>query len=99
MVTVAMEPNVVVALESARDTIYQSSDDRGRLDFGAVAPGNWTLAVLPGELPDHHVFESDRVEITVGAGEHRDVELRLVPRQRNVTFVGPDVTLKAKPLP
>jgi hypothetical protein len=99
MVTVGMEPNVLVALESGRDTIYQSSDERGRLDFGAVAPGRWTLVVMPGELPDHHVFEADRVVVDVQSGERRDVELRLVPQRRTVTFVGHDETLQAKPLP
>ncbi len=100
LVTAGMEPNIVVALESERDTIYQSSDDRGRLDFGAVAPGKWTLVVMPGDLPDHHVFESDRIDLNVKPGGQNDVELRLVPVRRTVTFVGPgDVSLKAKPLP
>ena len=84
---------------SARDTIYQSSDDRGRVDFGTVAPGTWTLVAMPGDLPDHHVFETDRIEVTVQPGQRRDVELRLVPQQRTVTFIGNDVALKAKPLP
>ena len=100
MVTVGMESNVVVALQSGRDTIYQSSDDRGRVDFGAVAPGKWTMVVMPGDLPDHHVFESDRIEVTVQPGGRSDVELRLIPQRRTVTFIGhDDVALKAKPLP
>lgn len=99
MVTEGMEPNVLVALTSARDTIYQSTDDRGRVDFGTVAPGTWTLVAMPGDLPDHHVFETDRVEVDVQPGQRRDVELRLVPQRRTVTFIGNDVALKAKPLP
>ena len=100
LVTVSMEPNVLVALQSGRDTIYQSSDDRGRLDFGAVAPGKWTLVVMPGDLPDHHVFESDRVEVTVNPGSRSDIELRLVPQRRMVTFIGPEsISLRAVPKP
>ncbi len=99
MVTVAMEANVLVALQGARDTIYLSSDDRGRVDFGAVAPGSWALVVMPGQPSDHDAFEADRVEVTVRTGERCDVELRLVPRKRTVTFIGNDVALKAKPLP
>ena len=100
MVTVGMEPNVLVALASGRDTVYQSSDERGRLDFGTVAPGTWTLIVMPSDIPDHHVFETDRIEVTVKSGERRDVELRLVPQRRTVTFIGHDnIALKAKPLP
>jgi hypothetical protein len=99
MVTVGMEPNVLVALMGAHDTLYQSSDDRGRVDFGSVAPGVWTLVVMPGELPDHHVFEADRIEVTVKSGERRDVELRLVPQKRTVTIIGHEIPLTAKRLP
>ncbi len=99
MVAVGVQSNVLVALESGRDTIYQSSDDKGQIDFGSVAPGAWTLTVLPGDLPDHHVFEDDRMVVTVRPGEHREVELRLVPQRRTVTFVGQDATLKARQLP
>ena len=99
LVTVAMEPNVLVALVGARDTIYQASDDRGRVDFGAVAPGRWALVVMPGDLPDHHVFEAGRIELNVQPGGRDDVALRLVPQRRTVTFIGHDAPLQAKPLP
>jgi hypothetical protein len=99
LVTVGMESNVLVALQGARDTIYQATDDRGRVDFGAVAPGKWSLVVMPGDLPDHHVFEAGRVELDVQAGERNDVALRLVPQRRTVTFIGHETSLQAKPLP
>jgi hypothetical protein len=85
-----MEPNVLVALQSGRDTIYQSSDDRGRLDFGSVTPGKWTMVVMPGDLPDHHVFELSRIELNVQSGARNDVELRLIPQKRTVTFIAHD---------
>ena len=99
LVTVGMESNVLVALMGERDTIYQASDDRGRVDFGAVAPGKWAMVVMPGDLPDHHVFESGRVELDVQAGARNDVALRLVPQRRAVTFIGHETALQAKPLP
>jgi hypothetical protein len=99
LIAIGVEPNVLVALTSGRDTIYQSSDDRGRIDFGTVAPGAWTLVAMPGDLPDHHVFATDRMAVTVLPGLRNDVELRLVPKQRAITFIGNDVPLKAKPLP
>jgi hypothetical protein len=99
LVTVGMEPNVLVALVGARDTMYQASDDRGRVDFGAVAPGKWAMIVMPGDLPDHHVFEAGRIELDVQPGARNDVALRLVPQRRTVTFVGHETALQAKPLP
>jgi hypothetical protein len=100
MVAVGIEPNVLVALESGRDTIYQSSDEHGRLDFGSVAPGTWTLVVMPSDIPDHHVFQTDRIEVTVKSGQRNDVEFNLVPQRRTVTFIGNDDNLlRAKPKP
>jgi hypothetical protein len=100
LVTVGMQSNVLVALQGARDTIYQATDDRGRVDFGAVAPGKWAMVVMPSDLPDHHVFETGRVELEVQPGQQNDVALRLVPQRRTVTFVGHDAgTLQARPLP
>jgi hypothetical protein len=46
------------------------------------------------------VFETDRIVVAVKSGERNDVELRLVPQRRTVTFIGhDDISLKAKPLP
>lgn len=100
MVAVGIEPNVLVSLQSGRDTIFQTSDERGRIDFGSVAPGTWTLVVMPGELPEHHVFQTDRIAVTVKSGERSDVEFNLVPQRRTVTFIGnDDIALRAKPKP
>ena len=62
----------------------------GVSDFGSVTPGKWTMVVMPGELPDHHVFEASRIEIVVQSGARNDVELRLIPQKRTVTFIGHD---------
>jgi archaellum component FlaG (FlaF/FlaG flagellin family) len=97
LVQVGTLPNVTVALEGARDTLYQTSDDAGRLDFGSVTPGRWTISVLPGaELPDRHAFASERLSVVLDAGEKREVTLEIVPRKRPVTFVGPGEILKPR---
>ena len=41
----------------------------------------------------------DRMELMVQPGQRNDVELRLVPQQRTITFIGNDVALKASPQP
>jgi hypothetical protein len=92
-------PNVLLALEGARDTLLQATDDNGRLDFGSVPPGNWVVSVRPCDLPDHHVFESDHVTLTLAPGENRELELRVVPQRRAVTFIGDEREIKVKPMP
>ena len=99
LVHVGLQPDVLLALEGERDTLYATSDDQGRVDFGRVPPGTWTLAVRPCELPEHHVFEKERVQLSLLPGEKRDVELRVVPQRRAVTFMKGEEVLKVKPVP
>jgi len=89
--------NVTISLQGARDTLYQTTDDRGQIDFGAIPPGRWTLAVLPGaSLPDHHAFQNERIDLQLVPGDQREVELRVVPRKRTITFIGSGETLKVR---
>lgn len=79
--------NVVVALMSARDTIYQTTGADGAIDFGVVAPGTWTARVIADELPAFHSFEKQEYGFVVRGGEQRALEFRLVPKRRTVTIM------------
>ena len=79
--------NAMVALEGARDTIYQTTDAKGRVDFGHVAPGAWTVHVLSAEIPEFHTLEVDRFTIVVAPGETRDVQFRVVPKRRTIRML------------
>jgi hypothetical protein len=89
---------VLVALQGARDTLYQVSDARGNVQFGTVAPGRWTLAV---QQPDDAYlrFARERVEITVAAGDRTDVQFVLVPVERQVKMMDGGGALRARRLP
>lgn len=99
LVDVGAVGQAVLALVSPRDTIWQSSDDRGRVDFGSIAPGRYTVRVVAGDVPEFTAFEKREVEITVAAGETREVELRLIPQIRAVQFMGEETVLVATPAP
>jgi hypothetical protein len=87
----------VVALISAKDTIWQTSDDRGKIDFGSVAPGHYTVAVVAGEIPDFMAYENKEIAIDVSAGETRSVDMRMVPVSRPVEFLSQETVLVAAP--
>jgi hypothetical protein len=80
--------NVVVALMGARDTIYQASGPDGVVDFGVVAPGEWSAAVANQDVPAFHAFDQTRIAFTVSGGDRRDLAFRLVPKHRAVTLLG-----------
>jgi hypothetical protein len=87
----------VLALVTLRDTIWQSADDRGRVDFGSIAPGHYTVKVVAGDIPEFTAFDKKELEITVVAGETRDIEFRLLPQIRAVQFIGAETVLIAAP--
>jgi hypothetical protein len=98
LVAVAPLPNVLVALATTRDTLYQTTDSRGLLDFTQVAPGHYTLSVLPDNVPEHYAFETREVSVVVQPGATHDVKLRLVPQRRVVNMVdGGGINLTLKP--
>ena len=79
---------VVVAMVTPTDTLWQTSDERGRVDFGSVVPGRYTIAVPRYDAPDHMAFAKTEFVIEVGAGEQKQVEFKLVPEIRAVEFQG-----------
>src|SRR6185503_18831073 len=81
--------SAVVALQGARDTIYQSSDGDGRVDFGVVAPGTWTMRVVAADLPAYYSLDVEQYQLLVHAGEKRTMEFRVIPKRRSVKLIGP----------
>lgn len=82
--------NVVVALIGVRDTIYQTTDAEGRIDFGVVTPGTWTAKVIGEDLLAFHSFERESYSLVIRGGEQRDLDFRLVPKRRTITVLVSD---------
>ena len=80
---------VSVALAGARDTVYRTTDASGTFTFTDVPSGSWTLIVM-AETPAQTQWEQERIPVVIGAGEHRAVTFRLVPKRRRVKIVAGD---------
>lgn len=79
--------SAVAVLEGERDTLYQTTDAAGRVDFGDVAPGRWVLTLRSAGALAPQDHEMPRREVTVVAGERHALLLQVTPRRRTVTFV------------
>ncbi len=79
--------DVVVKLAGARDTLYQATDDQGRVDFGNVVPGSYVLTVRASDAPEGAKFENERLELTLAAGEQQAAKFRTIPRPRAVRIL------------
>jgi hypothetical protein len=97
LVDVGAVSQTLISLASAHDTLYQTSDDRGRIDFGSIAPGHYVMSVVSGDLPEFTAFERRHIDVDVTSGEEREIELRVLPQQRAVQFIGNETVLVAAP--
>ena len=86
---------VPVALVTPTDTLWQTSDARGRVDFGSVAPGHYVIAVPRYEAADRMALQQTAFEVDVVAGEARQVDFKLVPQIRAIEFVGETMIIAA----
>jgi hypothetical protein len=84
---------VRVALVGGRDTVVRTTDERGSIDFGGIAPGRWTLVGRAADLPDQHAFEVEAFDFVVTPSERRTIELRVVTKRKAVMFMGPEVII------
>lgn len=81
--------NVVVEL--VRDSVrYRQVTNRlGEFTFGGLAPGEWTLRVVPSTVPSQHEARLQASSFQLNAGQHRHVKIDVVPRVRRIRFIQP----------
>lgn len=78
----------VLVVASKGDVVRrQVTDAQGRFDFGYLPPGRWTLEISAADLPAHHDLQPSRTVLDLAPGETENVDLRVVPRHREVRIV------------
>lgn len=82
-----MVSNAMLILASESDTLYRTTDDKGKATFTDIPPGAWTLTIR-GDTPAFTRFDPDRIETALQPGETQAVTFRLVPRKREVQLIG-----------
>lgn len=84
--------NMLVALSSRRDTLYQTTDSKGRVSFTDVPPGEWVVTIVGADLPANHVFDRQSHDLSLAPGEVVTTSFRLLPRRRAVQMVASEGT-------
>lgn|GEM_PF-842299 len=77
----------VLELKSDHETFRRVSDNRGRFLFTDLRPGNYSLSVVEGNLPEFTVFEKDHFDVTVAPDQTFQVQLKIIPRRRTIRIV------------
>ncbi len=80
---------VSLALVSARDTLYATTDQTGAYRFAEVTSGTYALKVL-SEPNSGTRWEPAEVEVSVKPAETSQAMFRLVPRRRSIQMIPGD---------
>ena len=65
----------------------QMSDSRGHFEFRGLPAGSWRVAVIGGEIPEHHFIKEDSAHVLVRPGEDQKVRFDLFPKRRKIQFI------------
>jgi hypothetical protein len=80
-------PGILVKISGEYDTYYQVSNADGRFQFDRLRPGHWTLKIYPDRLPRYYYLEQDTFDFDVGAGEERDILVKVFVKRRTILLL------------
>lgn len=77
---------VVAELRQGNEVLRRVSDRQGRLRFGDLPPGRWTLTLDPASAEERRL-EAHTFEFDLTPGTMADTTVRLLPRRRSIRIV------------
>ena len=89
--------NVILELSNPQESSRRVSDNRGRFSFAGIRPGQWTLRILEGNLPQNHYFDKDSYVIDAPPGASMEFTFKAIPRKRRIQILQQGKTLEAAP--
>ncbi len=80
-------PGILVKISGDYGTYYQASNADGRFQFDRLRPGHWTVKIYPDRLPRYYYLEQDTFDFDVGAGEERDMLVKVFVKRRTILLL------------
>jgi hypothetical protein len=89
--------NLVLELSDGRVSSRKVTNQNGAFSFSDVLPGRYSLKVVGGQIPQYHTITPALLELELGLGEERDVEIRVVQDRRRIHILeaAVDILLEA----
>ncbi len=82
----APEPGVVIEFSDGIGRIRTTSSVDGTFRAPRIRPGTWTVRIVYASLPETYGV-GEPVTVHVAPGQRVDIELKTVPRRRQIRFV------------
>jgi hypothetical protein len=82
-----VQAGVVVEAINGDLLVRRLSDQWGRYEFRDMRPGMWVLRVAGGEIPEGRRAEKDAYHLSLGAGEHQTIDIRLIQKKKAIQIL------------
>jgi len=77
------------------DLRIEHTDNEGNFRFTALRPGTYELLINSnGQLPRQHEIKEERIIFQLAVGENQEVEIKIVPLERELEFIDEGTVLK-----
>ncbi len=78
---------LLVELSNGKEKLQVYTAPDGRALFDHLRPGQWRCKVRSNNLPAYHYVEHPEIKLDLLPGEQRDVDVRVLARQRVIQFI------------
>lgn len=85
--------NILVELRNDSEVMRRLTDSEGRFEFEEIRPGQWTLKIYKGNLPEYHFLEKDTFSIKLEPGERKELLAKALPKKRSILIIEEEGTL------
>ncbi|MCW8965327.1 MAG: hypothetical protein OQK82_01370, partial [Candidatus Pacearchaeota archaeon] len=90
-------PFILLELSNGQDVMRRLSDKHGQFSFDEVLPGKWTLKIVSDNYPEYHYIEKDSFNLDVTQGDLVEIEFKILPEIRVISFLNTEDTLFIRP--
>lgn len=84
---------VTVTLSKDGTTDRRITGSDGSFRFAELPPGKWRINLSANAIPAQHEYERNDFEISLEPGESREIEIRVIPKERPIQFLEEERTL------
>jgi hypothetical protein len=82
-----VQAGVIIEAVNGDLVLRRLSDQWGKFEFRDMRPGVWVVRIKAADLPPGLRPEKDAYHLSLRAGEHQDVNIRLVPKKKVIKIL------------
>ncbi|MBW8001595.1 MAG: hypothetical protein FVQ80_06185 [Planctomycetes bacterium] len=85
--------NTIIELKKNDETKRVMTDRHGRFEILDLRPGIWTLKLYTETLPQYYYLEKNNLKLDLKSGQPAQVNLKVLPRKRQIKIIGKQKSL------